>query len=200
MANRMRLEKNSIERAILIALVAGAVIISPMGSKVVLALARYYIKKWWEKGGPYIPPEKDPNQVRDSIYRLKKHDYVQWKYSRKKKIVMLELTKKGRKVFGQQKFSELRVSRPRGWDGRWRFVLFDIPEKSKSLREAFREKIKNMGFFQFQKSVWLYPYECEGEVRYVSEYLGVMPFVMTFTAKIDNDTILRKYFLDQGVL
>lgn len=41
-----RQTRKNIEKAILIGLVGGAVIISPMGGKIVLALARYYFQKW----------------------------------------------------------------------------------------------------------------------------------------------------------
>jgi len=201
MANRLNLDKRPIEKAILYTLIGGALILSPsMGSKVVLAMIKYYLRKWWEEGGPYIPPEKDPNQVRESLYRLKRCEYVIWKYDHKENVVKLELTKKGKKMFEKQNLFDLKITPPKEWDGRWRFVLFDIPEKSKSFRESFRERLKNLEFLQFQKSVWLYPYECEKEIRFISEYLGITPFVICFTAAVDNDGILRKYFLGQGVL
>lgn len=73
-------------------------------------------------------------------------------------------------------------------------------KKSKVFRGALREKLKALGFFQFQKSVWIYLFECEKEMRYVCEYIGVTPFAITFTAEADNDHILRKYFFDRGIL
>jgi len=200
MAGRMKINKNSVEMAILIALIGGAVIISPMGGKVVIALARYYVKKWWEKGGPYIPPENDPEQVRQSVYRLKRNDYIKWRYNKKKKQVILELTKKGKKCFGNSKLNDVTISVPSKWDEQWRFVFFDIPEKRRSFRDVLRSKLKRLGFFQFQKSVWIYPFECEKEVRFLCEYFGITPYTMTFTAKIDNDRILRRYFLNEGIL
>lgn len=189
-----------LERAILYTLIGGAVVLSPMGGNVVIALAKYYVKKWWEKDGPYVPPEADPAQVRESIYKLKRNDYIRWKYDKKKNVVTLELTKKGGKIFRQNQFNDLTIPPSPKWDGHWRFVLFDIPEKSKVWREMFREKLKQLGFFQFQKSVWVYPFECEKEVRYTSEYFGVTPFSIMFTAKIDNDMILKRYFYRRKVL
>ncbi len=200
MPARMKIDKNSVEKAILIALLGGALVISPMGGRVVWALAKYYLRKWWEEGGPYIPPEKDPEQVRQSIYKLKRNNYIRWKYNKKENIIELTLTKKGKKVFGHVQFEDVTVPHPKEWDKQWRFFLFDIPEKSKSLRDGLRAKLKSLGFFQFQKSVWIYPYECEKEMRYVCEYLGITPFTIMFTAKIDSDKILRKYFYDKRVL
>lgn len=54
--------------------------------------------------------------------------------------------------------------------------------------------------FQFQKSVWIHPFECGKELRCVCEYLKITPYTMMFTAKIENDRILRRYFLREGVL
>lgn len=200
MPARMKIDKNSVEKAILIALLAGAIVISPMGGRVVIGLAAYYLKKWWEKGGPYVPPEKDPEKVRESIYKLKRNEYINWQYDNKKNIVTLELTEKGRKVFGKVQFDDLTISPSKEWDKKWRFLVFDIPEKRKTLRDILRAKLKAIGFFQFQKSVWIYPFECEKEISYVCEYLGATSFTMMFTAAIGNDKILRKYFYDRGIL
>jgi len=195
-----RQEKKKIETAILYTLLGGVLIISPMGGRVVIGLAAYYFKKWWDKDGPYIPPERDPERIRGSLYNLKRNNYVNWKYDKKKNIIRLELTSKGKKVFGRTKFNEIKIPKQEKWDRKWRFFLFDVPEKSKSFREALRTKLKNLGFFQFQKSVWIYPFECAREMRFVCEYIGIAPFAMTFTAEVDNDYILRKYFFDKGVL
>ncbi len=174
--------------------------LSPMGGKVVLAMARYYLKKWWDEGGPYVPPESDPEMVRESLYKLKRNDYIDWKYDRKNNIVRMELTKKGKDFFAHVKISEMSIQVPDNWDGQWRFFMFDVPEKRKALRESLRDRLKSFGFFRFQKSVWVHPFECEKEVRYMCEYLGITPYTTMFTAKIGNDRILRRYFLKQGVL
>ncbi len=40
------------------------------------------------------------------------------------------------------------------WDGKWRVVIFDIPEKHSKVRNALRGKLKVWGFTPWQKSVW----------------------------------------------
>jgi len=200
MPARMKLKQNSIEKAILVALIGGAVVLSPMGGNVVVALAKHYLKKWWEKGGPYIPPENDPERVRKTIYKLKRNKYIQWEYNKKKNTITLELTEKGRKVFGQAQLDDVTITVQDNWDGQWRFFMFDIPEKQRSPRDTLRAKLKRLGFLGFQKSVWIYPFECEKEMRYICEYLGIISNTIMFTAKIDNDRTLRRYFLKQGIL
>jgi hypothetical protein len=189
------------EQGILIALVGGAIVLSPFGGRAVVSLAKYYLKRWWNEGGPYIPPEKDPNKVRDSLYHLKRNEYVEWKYNKSKKRVSLEMTSKGKKLFSEKDGLEnLSIKSPDKWDSQWRFIMFDVPEKSRSFRDTFRRYIKDLGFFQFQKSVWIYPYPCEREVLYLAESLGIRRFVIIFSVRIDNDKILRKYFVNQGIM
>lgn len=195
-----RQTRKNIERALLTSLVVGPVLLSPMGGRVVLSVAQYYLKKWWEKGGPYIPPEADEERVRLSIYNLKRRNYVQIKPTKKKNIFKVELTKRGKKFFDKISFQDISVTAPQKWDGHWRFFFFDIPEKRKNLREILRDKLKRLNFFQFQKSVWVHPFECENELNLICDYLGITHYTMTFTAKIGNDRILRRHFLRQGVL
>ncbi len=196
----MKIRKKSAERAILIALAAGCVFLSPMGGRVIIGLAAYYLKKWWEEGGPYVPPENDPVQIQHSIYKLKRNNYINWRYNKRKNAFMVELTKKGRELFGPLQFDELVIMPKKEWDKKWRFFLFDIPEKSRSLRDALRRKLRQLGFFKFQQSVWIYPYECEREMRYICEFLNATAFAMMFAVNIDNDKILRRYFVKQGIL
>lgn len=40
------------------------------------------------------------------------------------------------------------------WDGVWRLVIFDIPEKYRLVRGTLRRRLKEWGFVPWQKSVW----------------------------------------------
>jgi len=194
------MKMSNVDKAILITLIGGALLTSPFAGQFVYRAAKRLLKKWWDEGGPYVPPEQDPAQVRDSLYRLKRNKYIEWKLDKKKSFVKLELTGKGRKFFAEQKFADTKIPSQEKWDGRWRFFMFDIPEKSRSFRNALRAKLKDLGFFQIQKSVWVYPFECEKEMAYIGEFLGIRHFTLMFTAKIEKDTILRKHFIHKNIL
>jgi phenylacetic acid degradation operon negative regulatory protein len=45
----------------------------------------------------------------------------------------------------------------RRWDGRWRLVLFDLPEAKASARVKLRRFLQRNGFGYLQKSVWITP-------------------------------------------
>lgn len=62
--------------------------------------------------------------------------------------VVIRLTDAGRDLLGD-KFEE------KNWDGKWRVVLFDIPEEKRIIRNLFRRNLKKWGFKHLQKSVWI---------------------------------------------
>ncbi|MGH8018850.1 MAG: hypothetical protein ACREIA_11240 [Opitutaceae bacterium] len=45
----------------------------------------------------------------------------------------------------------------RRWDGKWRVVLFDVPERNKALRARLRRKLRAFGFGYLQNSAWISP-------------------------------------------
>lgn len=51
------------------------------------------------------------------------------------------------------------------WDRKWRIVIFDIPEKQRTLRDGLRNKLKELGFGQWQKSVYITPHDIAGEMN-----------------------------------
>lgn len=51
----------------------------------------------------------------------------------------------------------------RAWDGRWRLVLFDIPEERRRERQNLRRYLRRRGFGCLQNSVWVTPHPVEQE-------------------------------------
>ena len=45
----------------------------------------------------------------------------------------------------------------RGWDGKWRMVVFDLPEKKRGLRNKLRKQLRAARFGGLQGSVWISP-------------------------------------------
>jgi len=80
------------------------------------------------------------------------------------------ITEKGKEKIKKFIFDELSISTPKKWDEKWRLVIFDIPEKYKKAREAFRNKLISLDFYQCQKSVWIHPFSCESEIEFISVF------------------------------
>lgn len=45
----------------------------------------------------------------------------------------------------------------RGWDGKWRMVVFDLPEEKRGLRNELRKQLRSARFGGLQGSVWITP-------------------------------------------
>ncbi len=78
----------------------------------------------------------------------------------------LILTKEGKK---QAKLlnlmgSSIKLKKPKRWDGKWRLVLFDIPEKDRLFRDILREHLKALKFYKLQHSVFVSPYPFEKQM------------------------------------
>lgn len=91
-------------------------------------------------------------------------------------------------------FQEMKIKNI-PWDGKWRVVIFDIPEKLKNARNALRNKIKELGFYELQKSVFVLPYECRDEINFIIEFYNLRKYVRYGTFDfIDNDLHLKTIF------
>lgn len=65
-----------------------------------------------------------------------------------KNDILIKLTDEGRELISNN-FEE------KNWDGKWRVVIFDIPEEKRIIRNLFRRNLKKWGFKHLQKSVWI---------------------------------------------
>ena len=74
---------------------------------------------------------------------------------------MLQITKRGEEYLLKETLYENTKNKKKKWDGKWRVLIFDIPEKKKIVREQIRHTLIYIGFMRLQDSVWIYPYDCE---------------------------------------
>lgn len=107
----------------------------------------------------------------------------------------LVLSEKGNKQILKFNFEDLRMPKSGKWDGKWRFVIFDLPERYKRERDLFRYKLKTMGFYQVNRSVWLNAHPCKREIDFVSEYLRISAYVRVIEAlDFDGREELEDFF------
>lgn len=105
-------------------------------------------------------------------------------------------TKKGKEKIKKLIFDEMILEKPAKWDGKWRLTIFDIPEKYRKTRNALREKLKNLGFYQCQKSAWIHPFPCLAEIEFLKSVLNIKPFVKLFIIDEMEDGKVLYYFKD----
>ena len=133
------------------------------------------------------------NKLRQSFYQLKKERAIVYK-GEKEGVEIYEFTKKGRKKIRTFILDSLEIPAPAKWDGKWRVIIFDIPEKYRNARVALSKKLLDMGCYQLQKSVWVYPFPCEEEIEFLKETFEIKPFVNILIAtEIDKPEVLE-YF------
>lgn len=90
------------------------------------------------------------------LLELGKRGYLELEEGvRRRKDRVVRLTEKGRLHALGGRDPEAWWSRP--WDGKWRLVMFDIPEKDKSLRDKLRRYLTARHFGYLQNSVWVSP-------------------------------------------
>ncbi len=109
--------------------------------------------------------------------------------------VTIVLSDAGKKRAVTYNIDNIKIRRPKKWDKKWRFVLFDVPENKKSIRNALRHHLKIIGFFEFQKSVFVHPYDCLSEIEYIIETYEAREFVRFIVAdSVDNELHLKAFF------
>jgi DNA-binding transcriptional regulator PaaX len=107
----------------------------------------------------------------------------------------IKLTKNGRARLRRVNISQLRIQSMPTWDGRWRLIFYDIPEKHKPGRDALTLQLRRLGCYQIQKSIWLHPFPCEDVIVSVCGHYKLEKYV-TYTEclSLDNQKTLINYF------
>lgn len=104
------------------------------------------------------------------------------------------ITEKGKRIL-QMETEKVAIAKKRRWDCRWRVVIFDIPERRKSVRTRIRRFMQEYGFVRLQDSVWVYPYDCEDLIALVKADLRIGADVLyMIVERLERDKHLREHF------
>lgn len=137
------------------------------------------------------------SEMRSAFYNLKRRNLIEV-IQEDSDITKVKLTNKGKARIKEYSLELLSIPQPKKWDKKWRVLIFDIPTKPKiyhQAREALRHKIKELGFYQMQKSVWVYPYECEDEILFLAEIFQVQKHIEILTVeKLLHENRLKAIF------
>jgi len=132
--------------------------------------------------------------LRDVIRRLYKSKLIDYKENKDKTVTII-LSEKGKKRILKYDLDKIQIKKPFQWDKLWRLVVFDIPEDRKAGRTALVAKLKELGFYPMQKSVYIHPYECKDEVSFVAEIFDLAPYVRFLRVKdVDIELDLKNRF------
>lgn len=133
-------------------------------------------------------------KVSDTFSKLRRRGLIE--IERKGAQIFIRLTAEGRKRAGIYQINNLSIRKPQKWDRKWRLVIFDIAELKKVHREAFRGKIKELGFLPIQRSVWIQPFPCGDEIALLRDFFGLdkKDVQIILAEKIENEENLKKAF------
>jgi hypothetical protein len=124
-----------------------------------------------------------------SIQALKRRALI------KKLANKITITPKGKKELFKKTLQLVEIKKQKNWDGKWRLIIFDIPEKFHNARNALRQKIKEIGLYQLQRSVYIYPYPFSEEIDLISQFFNIYEFLIYLeTNKIEGEQFLLQHF------
>lgn len=136
------------------------------------------------------------SELRKSINYLTDRRYVKKTDRRKRReIEEIKLTDLGSKQVIKNALDGLTLSGQKKWDKKWRIVMFDIPNRHKHARDGLRMRLKSIGFYQLQESVFVFPHQCKEEVDFCTYIYNVPEYVrFAETELLSGDHDLKEYF------
>ena len=140
----------------------------------------------------YGYPERPMWRYNQAIAYLKKRKEIS--IIEKNSKTFLKLTRKGK-----LRALLLRLYRDFGkqaeWDGKWRLIMWDIPEKYSKERDNIRNLVRGLEFYQLQESAYVTPYILpQSAVDYLRDS-KLMKYVRFLRVeRFENDKFLKRHF------
>lgn len=182
-ASSKRKRKKDIQHAVLAAVAITGLLAWTAIAPNTLQLLRYLPKEKWNLA----------YRARTAAGRLVAKGQAKWVERDGKKY--LRLTEAGHKALAFEQSKVALQNQKKKWDGRWRMVVFDIPERRRRVRIRLRAYMTEVGFVRLQDSVWVYPYDCEDFIALLKAELKIGKDVLYAIADtIEHDKGIRKHF------
>lgn len=167
--------------------VAVTAMIYPPAAKAVGGLAVAYLRygrgeKWRYRG-----------TIKQTITRFEQRGFVVTE-TRGEELVV-KITQAGKRWLRRYQLERMVVERQKHWDGLWRVVVFDVPEKQRRTRNIVRGWLKRLGFARLQQSVWIIPWPCRQQFEALtSEFKLANQAILLETKTIAKQAALRRQF------
>ena len=116
------------------------------------------------------------------LFHKRMYNFQKGGYIRRDDKGNLKFTRKGINVLNYAKIDKLKIDELKK-DGRWRIVIFDIPQNKSHVRHILRTKLAEFNFYKLQRSVYVSPYVCEKEIGELTKLLGINPHLQLILAE-----------------
>jgi CRISPR-associated endonuclease Cas2 len=116
---------------------------------------------------------KSTKQIYDTLYRLKDQELIT------QNTHGYQITPAGQRLIHSKK--PVR-------DNMWKVIIFDIPEKQRSVRNFLRQRLTGLGFKKWQNSIWVSPFKLDAELEEELKQLANKFFVRLIKTNDINHT------------
>lgn len=118
--------------------------------------------------------------VRAAISRMSKQGWVESTKQGNKSYYFL--TERGMKRM-QEAANRIFKFQPQDWDGKWRMLMYTIPEIKRNARDEFRKELVWSGFGAMSTSTWISPNNLDKQVVDLIEKYDIESYVDFFIAE-----------------
>lgn len=148
---------------------------------------RHYGNKIWIGSLIKLLKEFGHNEqsVRVSVSRIMKQGWLQSEKRGNRSYYYL--TKRG-EIRIEEAAGRIFKLNPHEWDGRWRMLMYTIPEEKRQIRDELRKELLWSGFGTFSNSCWISPNDLEKEVNVLIEKYDIQPYVDFFISEYKGPT------------
>lgn len=133
-----------------------------------------------------------PFSLEKTASQLERQGFVEKEST--KEGILIRIKDKGKTQILKYSLLDMRPSKNK-WDGKWRLVFFDVAELDRKKRDQFRKYLKQLEMEQFQKSVFISPYDIFDQVKYLREVLNIPNTIkMAQLDWVENEKDLKEIF------
>lgn len=74
-------------------------------------------------------------------------------------------------------------------------VIFDVPEGQRNKRDYLRRFLREIGFYPYQQSVYIFPFECKKEIDLIKKIVEGGKYISYIIAEeIENEEKVKRFF------
>jgi phenylacetic acid degradation operon negative regulatory protein len=117
--------------------------------------------------------------VRAAISRMNKQGWVSSTKKGNKSFYFLTDRGVNRMEEAAQRIFKLKQE---PWDGKWRMLMYTIPETKRNARDEFRKELVWSGFGAMSNSTWISPNDLEKQVNDLIDKYEIKPYVDFFVS------------------
>lgn len=121
------------------------------------------------------------NAVRTALSRMSRKGWLTTE--RRGRRAFYDLSPRGRRLLEEGAARIYDPPRDEAWDGRWRLVVYSIPEDERELRDRFRSRLTWLGLGSLGGGIWVTPHDIVAPVEAIADELGIRDRVEVFDAE-----------------